>query len=120
MTVQPIERHRIAGVDELQRGFNRQIDVIRTDAGFQAQLQYESTRVVASASPSTVAAVQALITKLHASGYTQLRSQLNFRDQQYLGSQEPFVDYPDPARGLFAKLRAWLGLETGQSSDPRT
>ena len=115
MTAQPVERHRIAGVDERQRGFNRQIDVIRIEAGFQAQLQYESTHVVTSACPTTVAAVHELIAQLHARGYTQLRSQLNFRDQQYLGSQEPFVDYPDPPRGLLGKLRAWLGLGNHRS-----
>lgn len=119
MASQPVERHRVAGVDERARGFNRQIDVIRTDRGFQAVLQYESTRVMSDSCPTTVAAVQDLVSRLQTSGYTQLRSQLNFRDQQYLGSQEPFVDYPDPVRGLFARLRAWLGLGTRRSLDPR-
>ena len=119
MASQPVERHRVAGVDERARGFNRQIDVVRTNRGFQAVLQYEATRVMSDACPTTVAAVQDLVSRLQTSGYTQLRSQLNFRDQQYLGSQEPFVDYPDPVRGVFARLRAWLGLETRRSLDPR-
>jgi hypothetical protein len=111
MANEPVERHRIAGVDERARGFNRQIEVVRTESGFQAVLQYETTRVLTMSWPSTDAAVKDLIHQLHARGYTQLRSQLNFREQHYLGSQEPFVDYPDPVRGLFAKIRAWFGLQ---------
>jgi hypothetical protein len=113
-----VERHRIAGVDERARGFNRQFEVVRTESGFQAVLQYETTRVLTMSWLSPDAAIKDLIKQFHARGYTQLRSQLNFREQQYLGSQEPFVDYPDPPRGLFAKVRAWLGLETRQSSGP--
>jgi hypothetical protein len=119
MAAVPVERHRLAGTDERARGFNRQVEIVRGEEGFQALLQYEATRVVTPDSPSPAAAMQALISQLQGRGYTQLRSQLNFRDQQYLGSQEVFVDYPDPPRGLFARLRGWLGAGTRRSLDPR-
>ena len=41
-------------------------------------------------------ALQALVTTLHSKGYIQLRAQLIFRGDQYLGSQEPWVEYLDP------------------------
>lgn len=120
MAPQPIERHRLSGMDDRARGFNREVQIIAIESGYQANLQYEATRVVTLACPSPVAAMQSLISHLHARGYTQLRSQLNFRERQYLGSQEPFVEYPDPARGLLSRLRTWLGLGSRPSSGTAT
>jgi len=41
-----------------------------------------------------------LIHTLQSEGYRQLRSQMSFRNGVYLGSQEMWVEYPDPAPEL--------------------
>jgi len=68
------------------------------DGGYQAILQYETTRVVTTAQTTIGAALEELIRTLQGQGYSQLRSQLSVRQGIYLGSQEPWIEYPDPAR----------------------
>ncbi len=103
---EPDNKYQIAGVDDRNRGFSRMAMVSRGDGVFRASLRYEETRIVTEAEETEEAAVQQLIDRLHARGYTQLRTRLNFRGEAYLGSQEEWVDYPDPEPG---GLRAWLG-----------
>jgi hypothetical protein len=109
-----MDQHRLAGLDALERGFNRPIEFDVTERGIQAILRYETTRVVTAARESTGTALDELIQTLHEQGYTQLRSQLSVRNGLYLGSQEPWIEYPDPERkptaspGLIERLLSWL------------
>ena len=91
-----VEKHQVAGLDEKERGFNRQIDVERVDDGYRAILRYEQTLVEATACETSVHAVDELVRVLRDRGYTQLRSRLNFKGAAYLGTQEPWIEYPDP------------------------
>lgn len=55
-------------------------------------------------------ALAILITQLQARGYTQLRSRLHFRGEQYLGNQEMWEEHPDlgvrnPFRPLVDAIR---------------
>ena len=81
---------------EKERGFNRQIDVERIDGGYRASLRYEQTLVETSACETPVQTVDELVRRLQDRGYAQLRSRLNFKGEAYLGTQEPWIEYPDP------------------------
>jgi len=91
-----VEKHQVAGLDEKERGFNRQIDVERIDGGYRASLRYEQTLVETSACETPVQTVDELVRRLQDRGYAQLRSRLNFKGEAYLGTQEPWIEYPDP------------------------
>ena len=93
------EKHQLAGFDTRERGFSRPIVFEQADGGFQAILRYEATRVVTTVQATTGAALEELIRTLQGQGYSQLRSQLSVREGTYLGSQEPWIEYPDPPRG---------------------
>jgi hypothetical protein len=93
------EKHQLAGLDTCERGFSRPVVFEQADGGYKAILRYETTRVVTSAQDTTEAALKELVRTLQGEGYSQLRSQLSVRDGAYLGSQEPWIEYPDPARG---------------------
>jgi hypothetical protein len=109
-----IEKHQLAGFDDRDRGFSRPVECDPTTAGFRAVLRYETVRVVAEHPGSTVEALEELVQVLHGQGYRELRSQLSFRNGVYLGSQEPWIQYPDPApeheptHGFWDKLRRWV------------
>ena len=92
------EKHQLAGFDARERGFSRPIVFEQADGGYQAILRYETTRVVTTAYDTPGAALAELIRTLQGQGYSQLRSQLSAREGTYLGSQEPWIEYPDPAR----------------------
>jgi hypothetical protein len=106
------EKHQLAGVDARERGFSRPVVFERTDGGYQAVLRYETTRVVTIARETPVAALEELIRTLQGQGYSQLRSQLSIKEGTYLGSQEPWIEYPEPERpperpdGLISKFFA--------------
>lgn len=80
-----IERHQLAGVDDRERGFSRLVDAEQTDGMFQASLQYEETRVISGRCETTTAAVVELARLLQDRGYSQLRTQLNFRGARISG-----------------------------------
>ena len=101
------DKHQLAGVDARERGFSRPVVYEQADGGYQAILRYETTRVVTTAQATPGAALEELIRMLQGQGYSQLRSQLSIRDGTYLGSQEPWVDYPDPA-GPTEQEGGWL------------
>ena len=107
------EKHQLAGFDARERGFNRPVELVRTAAGFQARLRYESTHLVTPDAPSAAQALGHLIRLLQEQGYTQLRSQQSYRDGLYLGSQELWIEYPDPQPepevGLLGLMKKWLG-----------
>jgi hypothetical protein len=114
-----VEKHQVAGLDEKARGFNRQIDVERIDGGYRAILRYEQTLVETAACDTSVQTIDELVRLLREQGYTQLRSRLNFKGAAYLGTQEPWIEYPDPnapaepAEGPVAEQLArrtgWIG-----------
>ncbi|NWF73811.1 MAG: hypothetical protein HXY51_12325 [Nitrospirae bacterium] len=115
------EKHQLAGVDARERGFSRPVVFEQADGGYQAILRYETTRVVTVARDTPVAALEELIRTLQEQGYSQLRSQLSIKEGTYLGSQEPWVEYPDPERvtgqeGGWVK-RLFRGF-LGRSEDP--
>jgi len=91
-----VEKHQVAGLDEKERGFNRQIDVERINEGYRAVLRYEQTLVETAACETSMQTVDELVRMLRDRGYTQLRSRLNFKGAAYLGTQEPWIEYPDP------------------------
>lgn len=99
MSDQAEEKHQLAGLDTRERGFSRPVVFEHADGGYQAILRYEKTRVVTMAYDTPGAALEELIRMLQRQGYSQLRSQLSVREGAYLGSQEPWIEYPDPARG---------------------
>jgi len=92
------EKHQLAGFDARERGFSRPVVFEQADGGYHAILRYETTHVVTTTQPTPGAALEELIRMLQGQGYSQLRSQLNFRRGTYLGSQEPWIEYPDPER----------------------
>ena len=118
MSDQVQEKHQLAGFDARERGFSRPVVYEQTDGGYQAILRYETTRVVTTAQATPGAALEELIRTLQGQGYSQLRSQLSVREGAYLGSQEPWIEYPDPARppetsdGLIGKFFAWFRRPT--------
>jgi hypothetical protein len=92
------EKHQLAGFDARERGFSRPVVFEQADEGYHAILRYETTNVVTTTQYTPGAALVELIRMLQGQGYSQLRSQLNFRQGTYLGSQEPWIEYPDPER----------------------
>jgi hypothetical protein len=100
MSDQDQEKHQLAGFDARERGFSRPVVYKQADEGYQAILRYETTRVVTTAQATPGAALEELIRTLQGQGYSQLRSQLSVREGTYLGSQEPWIEYPDPARSM--------------------
>jgi hypothetical protein len=107
MSDQAQEKHQLAGFDTRERGFSRPVVFERADGGYQAMLRYETMRVVTTAQDTPGAALEELIHALQGQGYSQLRSQLSVREGTYLGSQEPWIEYPDPARGT-EQQDGWL------------
>ena len=71
-------------------------------------LRYETTRVVTTAHDTPGAALEELIRTLQGQGYSQLRSQLSVRESSYLGSKEPWIEYPDPAARGTEQEVGWL------------
>jgi len=108
-----VEKHQLAGLDERARGFNRVVEVHRIECAYRAVLKYEVSQIAVEGDESGQAALQALIQQLHAGGFTQLRSQLSFRGADYMGSREPWIEYPDPhvpwILGILARWFGWLG-----------
>ena len=98
MSDQVQEKHQLAGFDERERGFSRPVVYDQADGGYQAILRYETMYVVTTAQATPGAALEELIRTLQGQGYSQLRSQLSVRQGAYLGSQEPWIEYPDPPR----------------------
>jgi hypothetical protein len=108
----------LAGFDARERGFSRPIVFEQADGGYQAILRYETTRVVTTAQATPGGALDELIRMLQGQGYSQLRTQLSVREGTYLGSQEPWIEYPDPPMqpetpdGLISKFFAWFSRST--------
>ena len=105
-----LDKHQLAGLDDRIRGFSRPVEFDQAGEGYRAILRYESVRISTEVHPAQDLALLALIRTLQAQGYRQLRTQVSFRNGIYLGSQEIWVEYPDPPQpepepsGFMARL----------------
>lgn len=108
--------HHIAGIDDRERGFNRQAQVGVKGAVYHARLRYEALQIEIESVDTEEEALHRLIHVLHERGYTQLRTQKIFQGDQYLGDQEWWVEYPDPelpdtpSTSWFIRIRQFLGI----------
>jgi len=106
--------YHIAGIDDRERGFNRQAQVIIQGTVYQARLRYEALQIDVESVPTEEEALQGLILGLQERGYTQLRTQRIFQGEQYLGTQELWVEYSDPeisnvqGTSWFERIRKFL------------
>ena len=101
----PTNIYQIAGIDDLGRGFNRQIEMKISNEMFQAVFRYERFLLATEPQVTEPAAIAKLITQLQNRGYTQLRSRLQFRAEAYLGNQELWEEHPDlEPEGSLARL----------------
>lgn len=109
-----LDKHQLAGLDNKERGFSRPVEFERIGEGHRAILRYEAVRVTTEIHPTQDDALAILIQTLHVQGYRQLKTQKSFRDGVYLGSQELWVEYPDPPQvepeqsGFFDKIKNWF------------
>ena len=104
-----LDKHQLAGLDHRERGFSRPVEFEQGAEGFRAILRYETARIATEPHAGQDAALLSLIQTLHQHGYRQLRTQVSFRNGIYIGSQEMWVEYPDPApppkpEGLLKKV----------------
>jgi hypothetical protein len=110
MSLEDLEKHLLAGLDEQQRGFSRQVDIEGAEGQCRASLRYEKFFLATELGATSEAALLDLIKGLQERGYRQLRSRLSFRGKEYFGSLEPWIEYPDiaeperPRRGLARTL----------------
>lgn len=109
-----LDKQQLAGLDNRERGFSRPVEFEHVGEGYRAILRYETIRITTEIHPTQDDALSSLIQTLHARGYRQLKTQLNFRDGIYLGSRELWVEYPDPPQaepepsGFFDKIKNWF------------
>lgn len=94
--MKPLKVYQVSGLDDRERGFTRQVEVSSDEGFYYAVLKYEKLKVAGKPGPDEERALRELIQRLQNQGYTQLRTQLIFRGTEYLGSQEMWVEYPDP------------------------
>jgi hypothetical protein len=91
-----MNKYQVSGYDDLERGFNRHIEIHKHDGEYFAIFHYEQFLLKTGPQPNEQAALAILITNLQENGYTQLRSRIHFRGKNYLGNQEIWEDHPDP------------------------
>jgi len=102
--------YHIAGLDDRERGFNRQAQVIIQEESCQARLRYETLQIEVEPVDTEEEALKRLIHALQNRGYTQLRTQRIFQGDQYLGNQELWVEYPDPDLPDVQPISWWVWL----------
>lgn len=90
------EKHLLAGLDERERGFSRAVEIERREDVFRAIFRYEAFALESADAGSAAAALAEMVRLLQERGYRQLRTRLVFLGGVYLGSREPWVEYPDP------------------------
>ena len=92
-----LDKHQLAGLDARERGFSRPVVFERVGEGYRAILRYETVLRETELHSTQDDALRILIQTLQSDGYRQLRTQMSFRSGMYLGSQELWVEYSDPA-----------------------
>jgi len=117
------DKHQLAGLDDRERGFSRPIEFEQAGERYQAVLRYETVRVTTDPHPTQDHALLALIQTLHGQGYRQLKTQRSFRNGEYLGSQELWVEYPDPQpepnpHGILAVVAGWFRSRRDRKEAP--
>lgn len=117
-----LDKHQLAGFDDRERGFSRPVEFEQAGDHYRAILRYETVRITTDPHPTQEHALTVLIQILHRQGYRQLRTQKSFRNGAYLGSQELWVEYPDPqsapmSEGLLARMLGWF--RAGATNDER-
>jgi hypothetical protein len=114
MGIEGCDKHQLAGLDERERGFSRPIELERVGESYRAVLRYEAVRVATEPLQTQDAALLAMIHVLQSRGYRQLKTQKSFSNGVYLGSQELWVEYPDPPvaeperSGFLAMVLSWF------------
>jgi hypothetical protein len=122
MATERFDKHQLAGLDDRERGFSRPVAFEQAGDHYRAILRYESVRVSTEPHATQDGALLALIHTLQSQGYRQLRTQVSFRNGIYLGSQELWVEYPDPPQpeseplGFIARLMIWW--RSGAANEP--
>ena len=117
-----LDKHQLAGLDDRERGFSRPVEFERVGEGYRAILRYETVRITTETHPAQDEALTSLIHALQAQGYRQLKTQMSFRNGVYLGSQEPWVEYPDPPQAeperssLWGKVLSWFRSNSSDGS----
>lgn len=99
--------YHVAGLDDRERGFNRQAQAVARGEAYQARLRYETLQIDVESVDTEEEALKRLIHALQNRGYTQLRTQRIFQGEQYLGNQELWVDYPDPEPAKIQRISWW-------------
>ena len=107
------DKHQLAGLDDRVRGFSRPVEFERVGESYRGLLRYEAVRVATELFPTQDAALLAMIQVLQSRGYRQLKTQKSFSNGLYLGSQELWIEYPDPPEAepervsFLARLLSW-------------
>ncbi|MFQ5932839.1 MAG: hypothetical protein ACE5MM_10570, partial [Nitrospiraceae bacterium] len=102
-----VAKYQLAGLDARERGFNRVVELEQEGECYRALFRYESGTLATDGCESVARALADLVSVLHAKGFRRLRSQLSFRGGAYLGSREPWIEYPDPERPCESRT-SWL------------
>ncbi len=110
------ERYQLAGFDACERGFNRPVDIEHVGDGYRAVFRYEAEFLATDEKVTREAALAELVRMLQARGYSQLRSQVSFKNGAYLGSQQPWVEHPDRTGGPSTPPDRW-GCSDGYAGD---
>lgn len=117
-----LDKHQLAGSDNRERGFSRPVEFECDGQGYRAILRYETLRITTETHPTQNEALTILIQTLQSQGYRQLKTQMSFRDGVYLGSQEFWVEYPDPPQtepehpGLWGTVMSWFRYGSSDGS----
>ncbi|MBW8065001.1 MAG: hypothetical protein FVQ04_03865 [Nitrospira sp.] len=110
-----VEKHQLGGLDSRGRGFNRVVELEQEGERYRALFRYEAGTLATDGCESIARALADLVNVLHANGFTQLRSQLSSRGGAYLGSREPWIEYPDPERSCEARTSRFAKMVGGLS-----
>lgn len=113
MPEEVVAKYQVAGLDERERGFNRTAEVRRDGDGYRTVLHYEQLQLATTRHPTPDGTIGDLIQLLQTRGYIQLRSRVSFRGGSYLGTQEPWIEYPDAPQPAepphwFSRLIGWF------------
>jgi hypothetical protein len=88
-----LEIHQLEGQDKDHRVFNRHAEILRTDEGYISSFSYEGNFVTGGPKPTIQSAMEDLVRRLRESGFSRLRSRINFRGKRYLAEAEPWINY---------------------------